>query len=283
MSIKVSSISEYLYCPLKLYLRYYLEDDEKKENEKEGKIDVQNDYSSHSKSFPNNQFLRNFQDLLRRNLWNVKNSMNNSQIEDILFQDVNLLIEKYMERFESTKDTKINISNFSEELAKKLRLEVQILGLRVNKIMINSQKDGPQIAEMMFPPSLQTYLMHDKSLQISGSVDKIEIIEGKYFPIKIKLGNPPLRGVWDSDALELAAYSLLIEQEFDTDVVVGFVDYAKVDDRRPVIIDSELREGLFIVLDHIREIINHGNLPEVSLNHKKCLQCNYMEICLQES
>ncbi len=100
-------------------------------------------------------------------------------------------------------------------------------------------------------------------------------------PYPENLKNPPLRGIWDSDAIEIAAYALLIEREFDTEVLVGFVDYENFGDKRPVIVDSELKEGLFIVIDAIREIINLGELPEVNINPKKCEKCSYLEICHQ--
>ncbi len=284
MSIKVSSIGEYLYCPVKLYLKYHLEDDEYLENEK--KKELKDNYPTNPHNSGNfhisKQFLRDFEDLLRRNLWTVKKDMDSAQIEDALANDVNSLIGKYLERFGPYNGDEVDLEKVRNILNNYLSLEVQIMTSKVNKIMNNTQKEGSQIAEMMFPPSLQSYVMRDKSLQISGSVDKIEIIEGKYYPIIIKSKNPPLRGVWDSDALELAAYSLLIEQEFDTDIMVGFIDYIKIDDRRPVIIDSELREGLFMILDHIRDIVNHGNLPEISINQHKCLKCDYMNICHQD-
>ena len=58
--------------------------------------------------------------------------------------------------------------------------------------------------------------------------DKIEIIDGKYYPISIKGSNPPIKGVWDQDAIELVAHAILLEEEFETEVFVGFVDYEKI-------------------------------------------------------
>lgn len=49
---------------------------------------------------------------------------------------------------------------------------------------------------------------------------------------------------------------MLIEKEFDTEVFVGFTDYLKIGDRKPVIMDSNLRKGLFKVLGKINDIKN---------------------------
>jgi CRISPR-associated exonuclease Cas4 len=200
MTIKVSSITEYLYCPLKLYLRNHIEL-EAPESEKELK----------NKNY--NKILRqvnnDFRDILRRNMINVNKDMSAAQISETLFNDVPYLLKKSMENYEFNDDNDIN--SIFEELEKDLKVENTILALKIHQILLKTKKDAGQIVEMMFPPSLQNYLMRDKSLEISGNIDKIEIMNGKYYPISKKLKNPPIRGVWDSDALEIAAYALLIE------------------------------------------------------------------------
>ncbi|MDO8869206.1 MAG: Dna2/Cas4 domain-containing protein [Methanobacteriaceae archaeon] len=270
MTIKVSSINEYLYCPLKLYLRNHLELEE-----------IENEKTPENKNYNKilSQLNNDFRDILRRNLMNVNKDMSAAQISETLYNDVPYLLKKSLENYEFADNNDKNL--LFNELEKDLKVENTILALKIHRILIKTKKDAGQIVEMIFPPSLQSYLMRDKSLEISGNIDKIEIVNGKYYPISRKLKNPPIRGVWDSDALEIAAYGLLIEREFDTEVMVGFVDYERLGDRRPVVIDSELREGLFIVIDAIREIINLGDLPEVNINPKKCEKCSYMEICNQ--
>lgn len=269
MSIKVSSITEYLYCPLKLYLKYHL--------------DLENNYNEELKERSNLKIIRNlkmdFQNMIKKNLWKVKNDMNVSEISEILFRDIPYILNQSLEGYEFENETEKNL--LYNELENDLKVENTILALKIHRMLIKTKRDPAQIAEMIFPPALQGYLIRDKNLEMSGAVDKIEIIDGKYYPISRKSKNPPLRGIWDSDAIEIAAYSLLIEREFDTEVLVGFVDYENIGDRRPVIVDSELKEGLFIVLDAIREIINQGELPEVNINPKKCEKCNFLEICHQ--
>ena len=124
--------------------------------------------------------------------------------------------------------------------------------------------------------------MKDKQLDLVGICDKIEIIDGKYYPISFKSSKPPLKGIWDSDAIELAANAILIEEEFDTEVFVGFVKYSKIDDKRPVIMDMNLRKGLFSVLNEVKEIIINKKIPKVKINEKKCRNCEYYAICTKD-
>ena len=111
--------------------------------------------------------------------------------------------------------------------------------------------------------------------------DKIEIIDGKYYPISIKSSNPPIKGVWDQDAIELVAHAILLEEEFETEVFVGFIDYEKIGDRRPVVMDVNLRKGLFDIMREVKEITENKKLPNVKKNIKKCEICEYKDMCLK--
>ena len=88
-------------------------------------------------------------------------------------------------------------------------------------------------------------------------------------------------GVWDQDAIEQVAYAILIEEEFNTEVYVGFVDYEKIGDRRPVVMDVNLRKALFEIIREVKEITENKKLPNVKKTSKKCEKCEYKEICLK--
>ena len=138
------------------------------------------------------------------------------------------------------------------------------------------------IIDLFFPNCMYSYLLKDPQLELIGMCDKIEIIDGRYYPVSIKSSNPPIKGVWDQDAVELVAYAILLEEEFDTEVFVGFVDYEKIGDRRPVVMDVNLRKALFEVIREVKEITDNKKLPNVRKNTKKCDKCEYKNICLKD-
>ena len=140
-------------------------------------------------------------------------------------------------------------------------------------------KNGDELTEMFFPTCMYSYLIRDVSLELVGNVDKIEIINGNYIPILLRQSNPPMKGTWDSDAIEIVANAILIEQEFNTYVSAGFVDYLKLGERRIVLINQEQRKSFFRILTNINEILDKGAVPKVKTNLKKCENCEYLEIC----
>ncbi|MDR1820257.1 MAG: Dna2/Cas4 domain-containing protein [Methanobrevibacter sp.] len=266
--ISVSSIREYMFCPHKFYLRHSLgEQDEKNiflnKRMKQLRIDVY--------------------DLIQRNIRGLKAEMslddirNNLKrtIKEVLESSLNILKDDYHIPQEE-------IDRIKMDIVDEACFKIDILSLKSLKAMKSLGCDGNKIAEMFFPTSMYSHLIRDLNLEIIGSCDKIEIVDGLYYPINIKISNPPIAGVWDSDAIELVANAILIEQEFDSEVFVGFIDYSKICERRPVVMDSKLRKGLFKVLHEMKEIIDGDIVPETKFDSKKCGSCSYQELCLYE-
>ena len=263
--INISSIKTHMYCPMKLYIQNHVEVSENNDFQlaieiKKLKIEVK--------------------DLMQKNIRKLKRDMNIKEIEEVLSENISPYIESSSKSIKSMNlgldDTQI------DDIIQDTCFEIKILSLKSKQTMEILEKDGFAIVEMFFPNCMDSYLLNDSQLELIGMCDKIEIIDGKYYPVIIKSSNPPLKGVWDGDAIELVAHAILIEEEFDTEVFVGFVDYEKIGERRPVVMDVNLRKGLFDVIKEVREIVDNKKLPTVKTSHKKCDNCEYKTICLKE-
>jgi CRISPR-associated exonuclease Cas4 len=265
--ISISSIQEYMYCPLKLYLRYNL-------NEVEDSDILLNRTIK--------QIRIDLQDLLHRNIRGLKKDMELDEVKKYLNRNIKETINNSFEMlYERNNLLQEEIDKIKNEVMNEILFDINLISLKSIKAMKSLKKDGQQIAEMFFPSSMYSYLIRDNNLEIMGTCDKIEIIEGRYYPIDLKTGNPPIQGVWDGDSIKLVANAMLIEQEFDTEVFVGFIDYIKIGERRPVVMDSKLRKELFKVIHEVKEVIEEGIIPEVTVNKQKCSNCGYLEICHQ--
>ena len=172
-----------------------------------------------------------------------------------------------------------DLEELKKELVNEINLNLKILSLKVSQAMKVLDKNGDEIQGLFFPSSMYNYLIRDIGLDLIGVIDKIEVEIGNYFPISLKSSNPPIKGVWDGDLMEVIANGLLIEQEFNTYTTVGYVDYLKIGERRPVIIDTDARKSFFKVLTHINKIVEDGEIPNVKTNLKKCENCEYKELC----
>ena len=282
-----------MYCPLKLYLQNEVDEVINSDlilnkTMKELRIDLQDLFQRNLRRLKKDMEIAEIEENLSKNIEDyIKSSVATLENSDLEYDEGSQKQDKDGHHFEN-----IEIANFSpidkvNDLANDMKNEayfnMKILALKSQKAMRLNEKDGNQIAEMFFPTSMYSYLIKDHQLEIIGTCDKIEIIEGKYFPINIKDSNPPLKGVWDGDAIELVANALLIEQEFDTEVFVGFIDYLKIGERRPVVMDAHLRKGLFKVLNEVKDILNEKIVPDINFNIQKCNKCDYKEICYQNN
>jgi len=260
--IKVSSIKQYMYCPMKLYLQIHVDTRENKDYQlsveiKKLKIDIQ--------------------DLIKKNMRKVKKDMVLSEIENILSDNIDPYIQSTTQAIKSM-SLNIEVSQINE-IVDNAYFTIKITALKIKQAMTILDKNAFEIIDMFFPNCMYSYLIKDKILDIIGTCDKIEIIDGKYYPVLLKSGKPPLKGVWNSDAIELVSHAILIEEEFDGDVYVGFVDYEKIGDRRPVIMDVELRKAYFDIIHEVKEIIDNKKMPNIKKEYKKCEKCEYKDIC----
>jgi CRISPR-associated exonuclease Cas4 len=266
MMINVSWISEYIYCPIKLYLRYY--DDEGMET------------MAMVRGRMTHEILRGFEELIKRNLWSLKEEMNLKEITDALFVDVTSFIENTGRRYEESgvMDSQ-ELQEVCQELKWDLKFDACLLALKATKIMENTQKTGADLVDMLFTPSLLEMSLKNKKLNLKGKVDKIELSDGYYYPIEIKSGKPPVKGVWESDAIQIAAYATLIQEEFKKEVSVGFVDYTQIGERRMVVVDEKLKQKLSNLLEEIQSLLEEGYTNSIVQNPVKCGACDYTDLC----
>lgn len=262
--LTISSIKTHMYCPMKLYIQNHIDLEENTDFQlsieiKKLKIDIQ--------------------DLIQKNMRKIKKEMSLIEIESILSENIDSYIESTTKAIESM-DLDIQQEQITE-IINDSYFNIKITALKIKQAMTIMNKNAFAIIDMFFPNSMYSYLLKDPQLQLIGMCDKIEIIDGTYYPISIKGSSPPVKGVWDQDAIELVAYAILLEEEFDTEVYVGFVDYEKIGDRRPVIMDVNLRKALFEVIREVKEITENKKVPNIRKNPRKCEKCEYINICLK--
>jgi CRISPR-associated exonuclease Cas4 len=264
--IRVSSISEFVYCPAKMYLNQVQENGVQTHEMVRGKIV--------------HEVRRGYEEITKQNIWRIKENIELEDIFSTICDEVPQFIEKVSKKYSDKYGADYSIlKNVCNDLENNLKLESQFLSLKIKKILNMTPKRSGEIAEMFFPQSLLEFSLKNETLNLTGKIDKIEVINGIYYPIEVKTGIPPSKGVWLADALQIAAYAVLMDYELNKEVLVGFVDYVSICERRPVVINSVLHNKLFGVLDDINTMFEKREAPEFKLNKNKCEKCEYMDIC----
>jgi CRISPR-associated exonuclease Cas4 len=261
--ITVSLIIEYLYCPFKVYIQQINDFDILTNQMISGRM-------SH-------EALRGYEEIIKRNLWSLKKDMDINEILKVLFKDVPEFLDDIYHQYH---DELINghVEIIFESLKEDIKFSSLIIAIKSQKIL-KTGRTCADVVDLLFPPCLIEFTIVDQEIGLIGKIDKIEIVDGVYYPIKIKTGLPPLKGVWESDALQVTAYAILMEREFNKEVPVGFINYMRVGTKKPVLINSYLREKFSKVYYELDSLINNGSVPEIVQNVRKCRACDYYELC----
>ena len=317
--ISVSTIKSYMFCPLKLYFQSNIDEEQQDDyfiskTLKDLRMDIQDLFHKNLRHVKkdmdekeiekrlaigiNNQIKTTFAIIEEMNEKNRKketdenketddktnyNLKNDEEIEFIDDKIKSIDEEEELKEedkgLEKWEEERLKLEELKEELINEINFNLKILSLKTAQAMKILDKNGDEIQGLFFPSSMYNYLIRDIGLDLIGVIDKIEVEKGNYFPISLKSSNPPIKGVWDGDLMEVIANGLLIEQEFNTYTTVVYFDYLKIGERRPVIIDTDARKSFFKVLTHINRIIEDGEIPNVKANQKKCENCEYKELC----
>jgi len=116
-----------------------------------------------------------------------------------------------------------------------------------------------------------------KKLEMVGSVDKLIQTREEVIPCMIKTGRCPEYSVWRSDKMQLAAYAMLLEEEFETRVLRGFVEYMRTAEIREVKIKKKDRALVIEILKRVKHI-KEGLFPDKGEN-APCDNCTFIELC----
>lgn len=96
-------------------------------------------------------------------------------------------------------------------------------------------------------------------------------------PSIIRSGPPPEMGIWKRDRIQLAGYSILLEDRFSRPVRTCQVEFPRAGEVREVQIRSVDRARALRIRDRVRQI-RRGVLPDRPKD-APCESCNVREIC----
>ncbi|MDD2777617.1 MAG: Dna2/Cas4 domain-containing protein, partial [Methanocellales archaeon] len=126
-------------------------------------------------------------------------------------------------------------------------------------------------------PWMVEHHMYSKHLGMVGRPDKLILIDGEIIPSIIKTGDKPRQGIWGYDRLQLTAYAMLVEEEFEVSVKQGFVEYVRFGELRDAKIKRWDRKRVLLILTRLKKITD-GMLPGKS-KRAPCEHCGFVDMC----
>jgi CRISPR-associated exonuclease Cas4 len=129
-------------------------------------------------------------------------------------------------------------------------------------------------AEKLFHVALES-----NTLGLRGVLDYLVKTKREFIPVDYKFGSSHNGGVHLNHKYQLAAYALLVEENFKTIVRRGFVHYSK--DRLNVQIDlnDEIRRRTLKMIHETEGIIEEEVEPVGTRSPGRCADCEYSRYC----
>jgi CRISPR-associated exonuclease Cas4 len=134
-----------------------------------------------------------------------------------------------------------------------------------------------QLHQLLSPWKLELEMSSQKYMLV-GRLDKLIKIGSEIIPSMIKTSSLPEYGVWYNDRIQLAAYSILVEEKFDVAIERGMVEYARSGTLREITIKHSDRRKVLEIRDKVLRIKN-GEFPERISDSNECKYCSYKASC----
>lgn len=253
--INVTDITEYLYCPRKVYLRL-----------------IKGIRSPPTRPMILGMLRHNVFDIFSKNesalVSSIKERISESQIKylyDNLLREI--VDEIYQHNYSLASKFDILHKDFIKSVSESMTPEIS-LRVGVIKKTIDSGFLGKELWRNLKPKYLTEYKLESPEIGLRGRIDRIRFAED-ILPFEIKTRE----NVYESDKIQLAAYALLLEQEFGKPIAQGIIEFRG--NQQQVELTEELKNQVLVLADKIRNM-TQGEMPS---NFSKCKNCQLREQC----
>jgi CRISPR/Cas system-associated exonuclease Cas4 (RecB family) len=207
MIIPVTLLSEYQYCPRKIYyskvLKIRVEPNEalvkgKIRHKIEEEASIRFDFiitkvSRGDFDFIFNLFRENYLELVRRTI------VNNIKTMQKINLDVQTITNEFIETFTA--------------LAKQVAESI-------HEIVIEHKVLGKDILQHIKTEQTAEMFIESENLMLRGIIDSVEFTDENVVPIELKTGSMPRQGVWPSHKLQVGCYMLLCQEHYENKILL---------------------------------------------------------------
>lgn len=270
MKISVSMLSTYLFCSRKLFLQQVLA---LKEPQKESTI--------------LGSLRHELYDFINRSEEKIVTAIK----EKIQYNELittyksfysKALRDKIIKNKSRIKEVNLDIVDVFKKTWPLILDEAEIRAKNIFDFIQKYNVYGQELWEKLTPKIISEIWVDSDKLQLKGIIDKVEIYENGYVPIELKTGKMPKEGIWPGHKVQIAAYSMLIEEKFKTEVKEGFVNYLDAKQTRHIAINPFMRQEILYLVKEVQEILKSHDLPNYCKNKNKCVNCGLRETCYNE-
>src|SRR3989339_2151880 len=141
---------------------------------------------------------------------------------------------------------------------------------------------GEELWQKLTPKIISELRVESDELKLKGIIDQVHVYNNEYVPFELKTGRAPNDGVWPSHRVQLAAYSLLLQEHFKKPIKEGFVVYLDTKEKRHIAVNPYMKEEVTQIVNDILALLESRELPDFCHNENKCRKCGLKSTCYNE-
>jgi len=141
---------------------------------------------------------------------------------------------------------------------------------------------GKELWEKLTPKIMSELRIESDELKLKGIIDQVHVYGNEYVPFELKTGKMPQDGVWPSHRIQLAAYSLLLQEKFKKPVKEGFVHYLDSRQKRQIVMNPYMADEVKQLVEEIIALLKGKDIPDFCSNENKCRKCGLKQTCYNE-
>jgi len=262
--IPVTALSDYLYCPRKVYFRYVLKF-----------IPVVR------KPLIEGKIKHDVFDAISKNEENLILNIKPKDLDniDIIYKKAyKNFLEQSIYRFENDiKKADLTKEQVFDNALKKFLDEASYKAKTLLALIKKTRLFGKDLFDAIPVKHKSEIFLSSKELKLRGIIDRVDVINDVHIPIELKTGSMPREGVWPGHKIQLASYILLLDERFNSNH--GFVEYLDHNVSRKIVMNPFLENEVKELIDKVFNTLESDNIPEVCENFNKCKSCNFKGHC----
>ncbi len=267
MKIPVSLLSAYLYCSRKLFLEKVLMLKEPpKESIVMGSIrhEVYDDINKKEEEI----------------VTSITKKANLEYIQALYKKEYLAILRKIISDNRKRLE-EVNINSL-EAYKKSFPFITEESGIRAANIFIFIEANnifGEELWQKLTPKIISELRLESEELKLTGILDQVHIYGNDYVPFELKTGKTPQDGIWPSHRIQIAAYSLLLQEKFNKPIKEGFVLYLDSKEKRRIVVNPFMKQEVKKLVDEVVVLLESKELPDFCNNENKCRKCGLKDSC----
>lgn len=270
MLISVSLLSAYLYCKRKLFLEKVLG---LYEGPKEAPI----------KGTVRHMVYEEINNAEERLVTSITKKHTFDDMLSLYTNAYSMIIRRVLEQQKYTlKSVKISKLKVFREIWPIFQQEAKLRARNISNFIQKHNIFGNELWENLTPKIKSELKIISENLNLIGKIDQLEIHKEMIIPVELKTGSSPTEGIWPSHRVQVAAYALLLEEQYSQKVNQGSVFYLDQNIRRTLVINPFMKEEVIELRKEVEALLSSKQPPEFAENQNKCSKCGLKEHCHNE-